>query len=118
VEDERHDVGILMLAALLRREGYKVDFLGADAPTDDLINYAEMEKPVMVCVSASTLETAEPLKRLGEALRTMTPSPILGFGGRVFLTHPLLRHSINGQFLGESVIEACAVIRQVLGNVN
>ena len=116
--NERHDVGSLMLSVLLRRDGYKVDFLGADVPTEDLIRYAEIEKPAMVCVSASTMETAEPLKRIASALAALQPPSSLGFGGRVFSTHPLLRHSIDGEFLGESISDACAAVRNKLGGVN
>ena len=36
---EQHEIGMLILAVLLRRDGYRVDYLGANIPAEDLIDY-------------------------------------------------------------------------------
>jgi methanogenic corrinoid protein MtbC1 len=35
--EEFHELASLMLSVLLRREGYQVEYLGADLPVDDLV---------------------------------------------------------------------------------
>lgn len=112
--NERHDVGGLMVSVLLRRDGFRVDFLGADVPIDDVVIYARTEKPAMICISAATPEAARDLKRLHQMLSYLKPAPRFGFGGRAFNINPALRTSIPGTFLGESAAEACATIRQLL----
>jgi len=112
--NERHDVGGLMVSVVLRRDGFRVDFLGADVPIDDIVIYARTEKPVMICLSAATVEAARDLKRLHQMLSYLKPAPRFGFGGRAFNVNPALRASTPGIFLGESAAEACATIRQLL----
>ena len=50
---EQHELGSLMLAVLLRSEGYRVEFLGPDIPIEDLADYASYEQPGMVILSAT-----------------------------------------------------------------
>ena len=38
---ERHDLGLLMLAILLRADGWQVAYLGADTPVADAIALAD-----------------------------------------------------------------------------
>ena len=112
--NEQHDVGGLMIAVMLRREGFGVDYLGADVPIDDIVIYARTEKPTMICISAATADAVRDLKRLHQMLSYLKPVPRFGFGGRAFNTNPALRASTPGIFLGETVAEACATIRQLL----
>ena len=112
--NERHDVGGLMVSVLLRRDGFRVDFLGADVPIEDVVIYARAEKPAMICISAATPESARDLKRLHQMLSYLKPPPRFGFGGRAFNINPALRASIPGTFLGESAAEACVMVRQLL----
>lgn len=112
---ELHDIGGLMLAVLLRREGYRVEFLGQDVHIDDLIEYARLERPALICLSASSESAARELSRVHAGLASMRPRPKFGFGGRVFNLHPVLRQSTPGTFLGETLLEAVTNIRRLLG---
>ena len=38
---EHHDIGLLMLAVMLRADGWRVEFLGADTPVDAAVAFAE-----------------------------------------------------------------------------
>jgi DNA-binding transcriptional MerR regulator/methylmalonyl-CoA mutase cobalamin-binding subunit len=53
-EAERHDLGLLALALLLRMQGVNVVFLGADVPTIDMIEACQALEPDAVCLSASS----------------------------------------------------------------
>lgn len=113
---ELHDIGSLMLALLLRREGYRVEFLGQDVHVDDLLEYARIERPALICLAASTEASSRELRRVHNGLANMRPRPKFGFGGRVFNLKPALRESIPGVFLGENLRDAVSRIRQVLSS--
>lgn len=115
VEHERHDVGVLMFSTLLRREGFNVEFLGADVPSDDLIAYVRDEKPALLCLSAGTEETARELRAIHLALNAKRAAVRFGYGGRIFLAKPSLRESIPGTYLGDTVVDGVATVRRMLG---
>jgi MerR family transcriptional regulator, light-induced transcriptional regulator len=50
---ERHELGLLMLAVLLRADGWQVAYLGADTPLDDAIDFARTINARVVCLSAA-----------------------------------------------------------------
>ncbi len=52
-QDERHDVGLLSLSFLLRMRGVRVCYLGADVPTEDLIDVLVSESVAAVCIAAT-----------------------------------------------------------------
>jgi methanogenic corrinoid protein MtbC1 len=112
---ERHDIGGLMLALLLRREGYRVEFLGADVPTEDLLDYVRDVRPALVCLSAGSEEPARELARVHRGLAKMRPRPHFGYGGRYFnLLKPARRQALPGVFLGQTAAEACRIVRRLL----
>lgn len=56
---ERHEIGLMMLAVLLRSDGWQVAFLGADTPLDDALALSAAIGATVLCVSAATKETAQ-----------------------------------------------------------
>lgn len=112
---ERHEMGILLLAISLVRQGWRVVYLGAQIPQEDLIQTVKKIQPNMVCLSASQQHTAQEIVEIGHVLRALGPSaPHFGFGGRIFSTHPDLRASVPGMFLGEHAQQAAETIGKVL----
>src|SRR3954447_6972408 len=55
---ELHDLGALLSALFLVRRGWQVIYLGPQVPLFDLLETVHLLKPNMVCLSASTMETA------------------------------------------------------------
>jgi methanogenic corrinoid protein MtbC1 len=60
---ELHDIGLLMLAVLLRGDGWQVAFLGADTPLREAVSFADELGAAVVCFSASTPEQARGLAK-------------------------------------------------------
>ena len=60
---EHHDIGLLMLAVMLRADGWRVEFLGADTPVDAAGAFAERIGASMLCLSASRPESVDTLRR-------------------------------------------------------
>jgi MerR family transcriptional regulator, light-induced transcriptional regulator len=113
--EEFHEIAPLMLSVLLRREGYQVEFLGPDLPSDDLVLYAEDTDADMVILSAGFEETARPLYRMQTKLDALPKHPKLGFGGRYFTENPNIHQELNGVFLGQTLEEAIQNIQKIMG---
>jgi MerR family transcriptional regulator, light-induced transcriptional regulator len=78
---ERHEVGLLMLAVLLRADGWQVAYLGADTPLGDAVELAACVDAAVVCVSTASDESRRALDRELERL-AVRESPRLFVGGR------------------------------------
>jgi DNA-binding transcriptional MerR regulator len=59
---ERHDIGLLMLAVMLRADGWRVEFLGTDIPFESASAFADRIGATILCISASRSESLEPLR--------------------------------------------------------
>jgi DNA-binding transcriptional MerR regulator len=111
---EQHEIGALMLALFLRRGGCRVDYLGANLETADLIQYADEQRPALVALSAASEGPALALVGVASGLAKLRPRPLFGFGGRVFNLNPGLQKEIRGQFLGENAAQGAALARRML----
>jgi methanogenic corrinoid protein MtbC1 len=112
--NEQHELGSLMLAILLRGDGFRVESLGPDIPLDDLADYARYEKPQLIILAASMEESAQGLIRFQEKLSKIHPAPVFGYGGRAFVQKPQLIQHIPGLYLGNCLEEAQQKISQLL----
>ena len=111
---EHHELNSLMTALLLRSKGYRVEYLGADIPLIDLVDYASYEHPKMIILSASMEETAIELKPMQNMLSKIRPTPIFSFGGSIFSAQPSLLEEIPGNYLGESFDDALETVDKLL----
>lgn len=59
---ELHEIGLLMLAALLRADGWQVAYLGADTPVHEAFELADQLGAAAVCFSATLREHAAALR--------------------------------------------------------
>ena len=113
-QDEFHVIAPLMLAVLLRREGYQVEFLGADLPVDDLVAYAEDTTPEMIILSSSNYHSTFALYKMQEKLNVLPNPPVFGFGGRYYIEDEKARQETQGIFLGFTLDEAIEKVHQLL----
>jgi len=56
VPGELHDIALLAFGVVLHRNGWRINYLGADTPLDDLILAAEETHPDLVVVAATAAE--------------------------------------------------------------
>ncbi len=78
---EYHDIGLLILALLLVRRGYRVVYLGADMPLDGLLPVVEQVGADLVCLSTMTAATSAAIEVIAGALRRLPAQPIVVVGG-------------------------------------
>jgi methanogenic corrinoid protein MtbC1 len=112
---ELHDLGALLSALFLLRRGWHVIYLGPQVPLFDLLETIQSVQPNLVCLSASTMETAQELILVARALTEAHPQVHFGYGGRIFNLNPELRDSMPGIFLGRNARELVDTAGQLLG---
>ncbi len=112
---EQHDLGALLLGVFLVRHGWQVIYLGPEVPLKDLLETIQRLQPDMVCMAASTTETALQLLEVGRAVMNLPPPrPHFGFGGRAFNMNAMLCERMPGVFLGHDAQEAVDAIADIL----
>jgi DNA-binding transcriptional MerR regulator len=109
---EDHDLALLMLAFILRWRGWKVIYLGADVPLDQLDAALRATSPHLVLSVAQTLPGAASLTELAEF--TNARSIPLAYGGGIFNHIAGLVERIPGHFLGRQVDAAPPVVEHLL----
>jgi methanogenic corrinoid protein MtbC1 len=78
---EQHEIGLMMLAVLLRSDGWQVAFLGADTPLDDALQLATEIGASALCFSAATSERADAVRKAVDARVIPSTLEVL-IGGR------------------------------------
>lgn len=112
---EQHEIGALLLCLFMMRQGWQVVYLGPDVPIADLMETVAQVGPDMVCVSATGVDSATNVVRIGEALQTLPePRPIYAYGGNIFNNTPALRATVPGVFLSEDAHQAVDIARALL----
>ncbi len=111
---EMHELGILMMAILLRDSGYHVEFLGPDIPLDDLVDYAPQANTHMVILAATTKEAAEELMRFKPLLDRTRKPPLFGFGGGAYTIFPEMIAATPGIYLGKTLTQSVIKVNTLL----
>jgi DNA-binding transcriptional MerR regulator len=99
---EEHELGLLTLALLARRQGWSVAYLGQRTPLADLASAAHKSEPDILAISVSTplgLATLIPW-----ALADNRPATPLVLGGRLPNQFPSLRTHLPGLYVGEDAL--------------
>lgn len=101
---EQHELGLLMLAVVLRRAGLRVHYLGPNTPLGDLAVYARQVQAGGVLISVQTVEALHALRaQLGDLRDLGMP---LYFGGAAFNARPDLAAQLGGTYLGADAVQS------------
>jgi methanogenic corrinoid protein MtbC1 len=82
VQGEQHALGLRMVADLLEDHGYQVAYLGADVPTEALLQAVRALSPALVGLTATMPESTHRLQEAVDALRGDHPRLRLFVGGQ------------------------------------
>jgi MerR family transcriptional regulator, light-induced transcriptional regulator len=82
VQGEQHALGLRMVADLLEDRGYQVAYLGADVPTEALLQAVRAFSPALVGLTATMPESTQRLEEVVEELRSENPQLPLVVGGQ------------------------------------
>lgn len=109
---DQHELGAMMLAVMLRREGYHVFFVGANTPVADLAAMARAVTPAAVMVSASSLDAVRALADQRAHLDGI--APVVGVGGHGFDEEPRRAELVGAVYLGSDIRQAIQRLGQML----
>jgi MerR family transcriptional regulator, light-induced transcriptional regulator len=101
--EEDHEFGLLMVAVLLRRRGWRVVYLGPNVPLYRLEEALRAIKPTLVVSLAQGLTQAKNLREMAVMLADHKIK--VAYGGRVFIEIPELTEKIPGSFIGNEIEE-------------
>jgi len=82
VQGEQHALGLRMAADLLEDSGYQVAYLGADVPTEAVLQAVRTLSPDLLGLSATMSESAQRLEDVVEIVREEHPRLPLLLGGQ------------------------------------
>lgn len=113
MEGDTHELGAMAVRVLLEREGWKVYYLGADVPMEELAAVQEGQSASLVCVSFSPRNTLPDVQRavriLSEFYRPRQPYALALGGSLGDLPDPV--DLPRGPFEGLSVSGSAAEFR-------
>jgi MerR family transcriptional regulator, light-induced transcriptional regulator len=101
---EWHEGGLLMLAVLLRRRGWPVEYLGQNVPFKDLAHFIDQINPSALILVAMLEKTALELVKWQDWVKQVGGRPLVTFGGRAFVIQPELKKAVpGGIYLGDDI---------------
>jgi methanogenic corrinoid protein MtbC1 len=91
VAGNHHAVGVRILSDAFALQGWDVRSLGANVPTEDLIDFVRAEAPDLVGLSLSNADQADAARAVATAVRspTGTAGPLVFVGGFPFVSGEL-----------------------------
>jgi DNA-binding transcriptional MerR regulator len=114
--DEWHEVGILVVSLFLVRRGFRVFCLGPNLSADGLDDTLRQHRPDLLCISATTDETAERIREVDQVISSLDrPRPTLAFGGAAFADQDRQRRT-PGTYLGPSADSAVETVERLLNS--
>jgi len=118
VEGDQHFIGAQAVADFLVVDGWEVDFLGADIPTDHMVPYSKAREAHLVCVSCSLTSLIPVAKDLVAQLKKLPMPPKVMIGGAAFINQPELAKEVGADAFTNDPQEAVITARQVCGILN
>lgn len=116
VEGDNHIVGARVVADFLFFDGWEVDFLGIDTPTEDLASFVRERRCDLVGLSCSTIGVISNLKAAAKAVKTVDPRIRVLVGGAAIgrdVIPGLMEAGVDE--IGFSVEDACEKARHLVG---
>ncbi|BBM87201.1 cobalamin-dependent protein [Candidatus Uabimicrobium amorphum] len=107
-EKDLHVIGAQMVADLLYINGWKVDFLGANVPSRDLVDFVRKKEPHVVALSVSLPESVPLVKKAIIQMRKFDDSPRIIVGGL----------AIDPNFVEDLDVEVIQSAQQIVETLN
>jgi methanogenic corrinoid protein MtbC1 len=102
---ERHDLGLMIFGVTLNRHGWRIDYLGADTPVEELSRTAAARPSDLVVLAATRSGTLEPLTAELAALARTAALALAGAGAA-----PQLAAAVGAQCRASDPVTAAETI--------
>jgi methanogenic corrinoid protein MtbC1 len=103
---ERHDLGLLSFALILREDGWRITYLGEETPLREVARTADAVRPDVVVLAAVMAEHFLAAAGEVESLARRTRVLIGGAGAS-----PAVAQQVGADFLGEDMIAAATKLK-------
>lgn len=111
---EQHSFVPLLLTLLLRRRGWAVTYLGANAPHAQFAQTLDSVRPRVCVMAAQTLHAASQMLPLAHLLQSKGIP--LAFGGTAFVARLGLAKRIPGHYLGDRLEDSLDMLEALLAS--
>ncbi len=118
VEGDQHFIGGQAVSDFLMVDGWEVDFLGADIPTDHMVMYVKAREAQLVCVSVALTSLVPTAQKLIAELKKLKSPPKIIVGGSAFVANPAIADTLGADAYTSDPQEAVTVARQLCGILN
>jgi MerR family transcriptional regulator, light-induced transcriptional regulator len=102
---ERHDLALMMFGIALNRAGWRIDYLGADTPAEELSRTVQARHPDLLVLAATRPQTLEPLRAALAGLAREVPLILAGTGAT-----PELAAAVGSRLLEGDPVSAAGQI--------
>jgi MerR family transcriptional regulator, light-induced transcriptional regulator len=102
---ERHDLALMIFGIALNRTGWRIDYLGADTPVEELTRTVHARRPDLVVLAATRPKALEPLAAQLTALARAAPLVLAGAGAS-----PRLAAAVGARLPAGDPVTAAAAI--------
>jgi methanogenic corrinoid protein MtbC1/DNA-binding XRE family transcriptional regulator len=113
VEGERHFIGARMAADLFLLQGWAVDFLGSDVPSEAIIEMINSRRPQLVALSVTMAQGLDHGHRVIEELAKLSDVPKVILGGQALSQDLSWRNPTVAIRVAHNILDAV----QVAGNL-
>jgi len=103
---EWHDLALIMFGITLNRSGWRIDYLGANTPAEELVRTVAARQTNLVVLAAVRPESLEPLAAQLTGLARKVPLALAGTGAS-----PRLAAAVGAQLLDGDPVSAAGAIR-------
>lgn len=116
VAGEMHEIGIRIIADLFQMEGWDSYYLGANTPTESILETISDLKPDLVAISASIHYNLPAVISLIEKIRKHIKRDQLKImvGGRPFQISPELWKKVGADFQALNAVEAIKIANKII----
>jgi methanogenic corrinoid protein MtbC1 len=103
--DEEHDIPLMMFGIALSNHGWRITYLGARTPTEDLAKVVETLRPSLAVLASPS---ADAFETLAPSLRTLAEKVRVAIGG-AGATEPLA-NEVGAMLLRDDPVTAAAEV--------
>jgi MerR family transcriptional regulator, light-induced transcriptional regulator len=107
---EQHELGLMMLACLLRADGWEVVYLGQSTPVADAVAIAREHDAAVLAFSITILDHAEELEHGFARLDRRAARPATVIGGAAASAG--LARRVGAQYLGRDLAQSVPALRE------
>jgi len=117
VGNELHEIGARMVADFYEMDGWDVNYLGANVPTDDIISMVVETKPHILGISCTMDTQIQTVRKIIDGIREVDNCIKITVGGYCFNKKPELAEAMGADFWALDAKETVALSKSILDKV-